>query len=445
MVVQNIVWVHHAIRCIVVTWRVEDIVLVFQLNDSDVARSLHDSVIHVLKALTGLHELVLLISIVQRRTECQVLHLVRTTSWECIFLIAVSTGGDDTIVADLRERYKVVTLVSCTIERYTVRVTETSIEEVLHIVLDRQIRLDLLRVVIYSTILQYRTIETWTPRTILIVSLVTVPTHTEVVLHLRQAHHALPLQTTVILNTEALLLLLTSLGSNQDHTIGSTATIEGCSGSTLQDGHVLHVVRVHSVSTVTEVITAVQTVVTENCRVIQGHTINNIQRLVSTTQWADTTNNNWVRRTWVTCSRSNSNTGYLTLQAWHHVCSTGSSNLFTVNGSCWITQSLSRTLDTQGSYNHLVEGLGVALQEYAHAVLGSNSLRQITEITDLQLLAVSRQSNVETTIHVSQHTSTCTNHLNGSTDDGLSVFLWEYSTRNFCLSQRCSYAKEHSG
>ena len=139
MVVQNVVRVHHAIRCIVITRCVKDIVLVFQLNDSDVTRCLHDRVVHILEALTGLYEVVLLVSIVQRRTESQTLNLVRTTGRESVLLIAVSIGGDDTVIRDLRERHEVVALVGCTVERYTVRVTETSVEEVLHVVLDRQI------------------------------------------------------------------------------------------------------------------------------------------------------------------------------------------------------------------------------------------------------------------------------------------------------------------
>ena len=65
MVVQNIIGVHDAVRRIVITWRIEGVAQVFQLYDSNVTWSLHDRVVHVLKALSSLHELVLLISIVQ--------------------------------------------------------------------------------------------------------------------------------------------------------------------------------------------------------------------------------------------------------------------------------------------------------------------------------------------------------------------------------------------
>ena len=146
-------------------------------------------------------------------------------------------------------------------ERYAVVVTETGIEVVLHVVLHGYIRLHLLRVVIDSTVAEHRSVELRTPRTVLVVSLVTIPTHTEVVLELWQAKHALPLQTTVVLNTDT-LILLTSLGGDQDDTVSSTATIEGRSSSTLQNGHILNVVGVDGVGTVTKVVAVVQRVVT---------------------------------------------------------------------------------------------------------------------------------------------------------------------------------------
>ena len=423
VIVENVVRVHHAIRCIVVTWRIERIAQIFQFGDRDITRSLHDSIIHVLEALTSLDEVVLLISVVHRRTECQVVDLMRTTGREGVLSVTVGVSRNDTVILQLRERYEVVALFSSAIERHTVRIAEASVEEVLHVVLNRQIRFDLLRVIVYSTILQGRAIEAGTPRTVLVVSLVTVPTHTEVVLHLRQTHHLLPLQTTVIFDTETFSLLLTTLGSDQDNTIGSTATIKSGSSSTFQDGHALHVVRVHSVSTVTEVITTVQTIAAVNCRVVHGYTINNIERLVGSAQRTDTTDDNRVRRTRVASSRGNLHTSHLTLEARHHVCSTCCSNLVAVNGCSRITQCLCRAFDTHGGHNHLVEGCGIALQEYTHAVLGRHRLRLIAEIRNRDLVLALRQSQREATIYVCQHTSTCSFYLDGSADDGLTVFL----------------------
>ena len=126
---------------------------------------------------------------------------MRATCREGILLVAVGISRNDTIVANLRERYEIVALVSSTVERNTVRIAETCIEEVPHVVLNSLVRLDLLRIVVNGTVLQRRTVELRTPGTVLVVGLVSVPTHTEIILHLGQTHDAFPLQTAVILNT----------------------------------------------------------------------------------------------------------------------------------------------------------------------------------------------------------------------------------------------------
>ena len=161
--IQNIIRVHHAIRCVIITWRVERIVQILKFRDCDITRCLHDSVIHILKTLTSLHEVVFLICIVQRRTESQIINLVRTTGRESILLIFISTSRNDTVIGNLRERHEIVALVRSTVKRQTVRIAETGIEEVLHIILDSLVGLNLLRVVVHSTILQCRVIELWTP------------------------------------------------------------------------------------------------------------------------------------------------------------------------------------------------------------------------------------------------------------------------------------------
>ena len=116
MIVQDIVRVHHAIRSVVVTRSVEDVVQVLQLHDGDVARSLHDGVVHTVYLLTCHHEVILLISIVERGAEGQVLYLVRTTCRECVPLVAVGIGRNDTVILHLRERNKEVAGISCTVK-----------------------------------------------------------------------------------------------------------------------------------------------------------------------------------------------------------------------------------------------------------------------------------------------------------------------------------------
>ena len=214
-----------------------------------------------------------------------------TTCRESVLLVAVGLGRYDTIIVNLRQRNEVVAGIGSTVERYAVVITETGIVEVLQVVLDGYIRLDLLAAVVLSTPAQGRTIESWTPRTVLVVGLITVPTHTELVLHLWQAHYLLPLQTAVILYANTFLLLLTALGGDYDYTVGSTATIKCGSSSTLQDGHRLNIVGVNSVSTVTEVVSVIERG-TGNSVVKHRYTVNYVQWLVATANRAETTDYN---------------------------------------------------------------------------------------------------------------------------------------------------------
>ena len=64
VILKNVVGIHHAVRGVIVTRRVERIAEVLQTGDTDVARSLHQRVVHILNALTGRHEVVLLEGIV---------------------------------------------------------------------------------------------------------------------------------------------------------------------------------------------------------------------------------------------------------------------------------------------------------------------------------------------------------------------------------------------
>ena len=207
---------------------------------------------------------------------------MRTTCRECVSLVAVGIGRNDTVILHLRERNKEVAGISCTVERQAVGVAETGAEEVLHVVLDGHIGLDLLGVVVNSTIPECGTVESRTPGTVLIISLVTVPTHTKFVLHLGQAHYLLPLQATVVLDTQTFSLLLSTLGSNHNYTIGSAATIESGSGSTLKNGHTLHIIRVHHIGTVTKVVAVVKAITTDDGSIVQRHTVHYIERLVGT-------------------------------------------------------------------------------------------------------------------------------------------------------------------
>ena len=130
-----------------------------------------------------------------------------------------------------------------TIQRNAVRSAKTRVEEVLDVILQSAVLVDQLLVVPDRTIDLRRTVQLRTPRTVLDEGLSSVPTLSELVLHLRQQADVTPLNTSVVADLEVLVaLLLTALGGDHDHTVGSAATIQSSSGSTLQHSHRLDIV-----------------------------------------------------------------------------------------------------------------------------------------------------------------------------------------------------------
>ena len=66
------------------------------------------------------------------------------------------------------------------------------------------------------------------------------------------------------------------------------ATIQGGSGRTFQHGHVLDIVWVDSRNTITEVVTTLGACVAE-VSIVQGHAVDNVQRLVIASHFGITT------------------------------------------------------------------------------------------------------------------------------------------------------------
>ena len=197
-------------------------------------------------------------------------------SRERVLVIAVGIGRYDTVLTYLRQAEEEVAHVCCTVERHAVAISIARVEEVAHIVFYWHVTLKVLCAFVNRSVTQPRTIETRPPGAVLVVGFVAIPTHTKVVLHLRQAQQRLPLHATVILYTQSLLGFLTRFGGNKDNAVGCTTTIQGRCGCSFKDRHAFHVVGIHSTGTVTEVVTAVQTIVAHHRIVSQWHAIDNV-------------------------------------------------------------------------------------------------------------------------------------------------------------------------
>ena len=275
-VVEHVIGVGYAVGRVVITRSIEGVAKVFQLNDADVARRLHHVVVHRARLLTRRHEVVALISIVKRCAERKVVHLMASPSRERVLVIAVGIGGYDTILAYLRQTKEEVTSIRCAVKRHAVAIPVPRVEEVAHIVFYWHVTLKVLGALVNVTVAQPRTIETRPPRAVLVVGLVAIPTHTKVVLHLRQAQQRFPLHAAVILYTQSLLGFLARLGGDKYNAVCCSAAIKSRCSCSFKDGHALHVVGIYGTCAVTKVVTAVQSVATHHRIVGQWHAIDNI-------------------------------------------------------------------------------------------------------------------------------------------------------------------------
>ena len=363
---------------------------------------------------------------------------------EGVLRVAVAVGGHDTIVVNLRQAHVVVVHLVGVAERDAVVVAEARVEEVLRVVLDGLVRLDVLRVVVDGTIAQLRAVELRTPRAVLVVGLVAIPAHTEVVLELRQAQHALPLQATVVLHAHA-GVRAARLRRDENHAVGSAATVEGRSGGTLQDGHVLHVVGVHGVGTVTEVELVVQVVAADHRRVRHGHTVDDVEWLVGAVQRADTTDDDRVRGTRVGRRGANLHTGHLTCQARHDVVGAALGNLLASQRRGRVAQGLGRALDAHGRHHNLVEVRVARAQHDAHVRPGAHLERLHAHIRDAEHALARRNGQREASVTACYRTDVGAHDEHGHAHDRLPIVLRHHGTVDFSLGQSASHHEEEHG
>ena len=169
----------------------------------------------------------------------------------------------------------------------------TCLEEVLDVAFNGGVLMDELLVIPDRTIDLRRTVEFRTPGTILNEGLLSVPSLSELVLELGQCRHPSPLHATIIADGEvACPIGLATLGGDDDDTVGSAATIE-CGGcSTFQHGHRLNVGAVDVGYTTHGLLLTLL----ELCSLLEGYTIDDIQRLVVAIDGAETTDDHGVGR-----------------------------------------------------------------------------------------------------------------------------------------------------
>ena len=174
------------------------------------------------------------------------------------------------------------------------------------------------------------TIETRSPRTVLLIRPGT-PTLTKEILSHWHTEHISKCQRTIV-SDRSPLVTLWLLCSNHDNTIGCTGTIKSGSRSTLQYSYRFNILWVDVACATTKV----NRVITQTV-IVDRHTINNIQWVVARNR-RNTTNYDFLRGTCNTTTR-NLHTSHLTLKTTHQGTRLSHSQLRSVGCTGSITQS----------------------------------------------------------------------------------------------------------
>ena len=181
----------------------------------------------------------------------------------------------------------------------------------------------------------------------------------------------------------------TTLGCDDNHTIGSTDTIKCRSSLSFQNVDTFNIIRVDIHCTVGEVRSAHTTIVLNVCANIRRtghrHSVNNVKRSVVTRERTCTTDSDLWRSSRHTTWRLHVQTGHLTLQRSRQI-RVGSLRqlirFYVLNG---VTQCFFLAWDTHGCHHNLIQCFRVAFQNnFYHSRFDGNVLRNHSYIRNAQ-------------------------------------------------------------
>ena len=197
----------------------------------------------------------------------------------------------------------------------------------------------------------------------------------------------------------------TALGGDNNDTSRGSVTIQGCRSSILKHRHALNIVWV------------------QVCNIaIVDYTIDYIKRCVATIERTNTTNADSGFSTRFAIGVVHLHTRSSTFKGSCYRRSDALLDLLRVDRGDRAGDRLALSC-TISHDNHLVNELGVALQEYAHTILYRKNLTLEAQIRDLDLIFTCGNGYAEATVHISQHTGTGSNYFDSSADDRLTVLL----------------------
>ena len=157
------------------------------------------------------------------------------------------------------------------------------------------------------------------------------------------------------------------LRGDKDHTVAGAATVQGGCGRTFQHRHRLDVIRVERRNTVTQVITAFCACLTV-VGVVQGYTVDHVQRLVVTGDLCRTTQHDASRTGRSAGCLLYNQTCYTTGKRVGHVDIFDTGKILSLHFANFITQRLAVALDAHSSNDYLGEHLRVLRHRYIDSV-----------------------------------------------------------------------------
>ena len=176
-------------------------------------------------------------------------------------------------------------------------------------------------------------------------------------------------QRTVVFNAPFGIAGIGFLGSDEDHTVAGTRAVQSSCSRTLEDGHRLDVIRVDRRDSVTEVVTAFVTCLTET-GVIHRYAVDDVERLVVSGDLGSTTEYDTGRTRGTAGGLLYHQTRYTTRHRSGGIRVAGFGQVFTFHFAYLVTQGLAVALDAHGRNNHLGEYFRVLRHRYIDRVTG---------------------------------------------------------------------------
>ena len=221
---------------------------------------------------------------------------------------------------------------------------------------------------------------------------------------------------------------LTALGGNHDNAVGSFRTVEGRSGSTLKNAEVLDILGVDVGQTVALRTLAAPIVGVVGIAVVDGHTVDNDERLVGTGNGAETTHVDGDGTCSTTRSGLDAYTGCLTVEGSTEVGAGGGGEFIALDSRYGVTEFLGILLDTHGGYNDFTECVVVFFKYDIEGLsFPLHFLGHIADEGNAKSLTLLYASDGELTIVVDHGALSGSLHDDGCTGEGFACGV-DYST-----------------